>query len=56
MKDLWMITITYLEDSIYTVQEVRLIDTTEGVEETVDKLKQEDGVIDALAERVNYYN
>jgi hypothetical protein len=57
MKELWNIYVTYQhEGTLYVMGEIIMIDTEEGVKEAIEKLKQEEDIIDAEAERVNYYN
>jgi hypothetical protein len=57
MKELWNIYITYQhEETLYVMGGVILIDTEEGVNEAIEKLKQEKDIIDVESERVNYYN
>jgi hypothetical protein len=57
MKELWNIYVTYQhEGTLYVMGEIIMIDTEEGVKEAIEKLKQEEEIIDAEAERVNYYN
>jgi hypothetical protein len=57
MKELWNIYVTYQhEGTLYVMGEIIMIDTEEVVKEAIEKLKQEEDIIDAEAERVNYYN